>query len=351
MFRRDVALCLRHRPKDVKTGVSSNRYLEEPWFSKCKEVFATPPFPYKPVIHNWRFFIKPGKAASGPPLAQNFTTVGLKTIDFCKKFNDRTKPLFKDDADLIVRVQVYSDKTYQWRIEPPPIAWFLLRAARKKVKESAPADQYGNWCTYLTYEMIYEIAKIKQNWDDIENPPLEERARHIANEAVRMGIAVIGMSTPHSSPVKGMTAAQYEQQSAVYRKEQWKLYEEFEQECLKKADLIEKMHRPNMNKLTAEQLEEGLKDPKLFDSLWRVTHPSSRYNKSNGYRRQLAMGVLQDANWISKETSPEEATALFLNWRSPGVQRQRELQGVHPEEGEAFWARHDSKSEAVPATE
>ena len=45
MLRRTLRAQLKHRPKTVRTEVSSNRHLEEPWLKKCQEVFVTPPFP------------------------------------------------------------------------------------------------------------------------------------------------------------------------------------------------------------------------------------------------------------------------------------------------------------------
>uniref|UniRef100_A0A0A9WML1 Large ribosomal subunit protein uL11m n=1 Tax=Lygus hesperus TaxID=30085 RepID=A0A0A9WML1_LYGHE len=130
--------------------------------TRCKDIFAVPPFPNKAVMHNWRFFIKAGKAATGPPVGQEFSKIGLKVMDFVKSFNDRTKPLFKDDIDLIVRIQVYFDKSYIYRIEPPPVTWFIMRAVRKKRGQTGNTHDKGYFTCLMTLEMCYEIAKMKQ---------------------------------------------------------------------------------------------------------------------------------------------------------------------------------------------
>lgn len=197
-------LCLRSRPSHVSTYPGSNRFLEEKILTKAKEIFAVPPFPHKQVLHNWRFFLKAGKAATGPPVGQEFSKIGLKAMDFAKNFNDRTKPIFKDDVELIVRIQVYFDKSYTYRIEPPPTAWFILRAIRKKRGETSSVSLSGSYTAFLTLEMCYEIAKMKgvRNFDRIEaDQPIEIRVRRIIGQARRMGVAIIGVDTQVDSPI------------------------------------------------------------------------------------------------------------------------------------------------------
>jgi len=310
--------------------------------AKAKEVFAIPEFQRKKIIHNWRFFIKPGKATTGPPVGQEFTKLGLKPMDFCKNFNDRTKPVFKDDVDLIIRVQVYFDKTYSYRIMPPPTAWFIMRAVRKKRKELGPISERNIYSCYITLEMAYEIAKyLVNNWNDPDMPPIETRVRRVIGQARRMGIAIIGVDAPNS-PVKGMTSEQYEKKSAEYRIVQWKQYEEFKQKELEtKAPLIERLHRPNLGKLTYEQLEEGVQDPAFFDQLWRATHPPVNDRGFDVYKRDMAMRTMNAKGWF-KSASMDEVRALYFNWRMPTVERMRQLQGI--ETAAPFWRRGSFRS-------
>lgn len=344
-MRRTSVSWLKARPPTTKTAVGSNRLLDEPFLSKAKEIFARPEPTNKRVIHNWRFQVRAGKVATGPPVGQEFSKLGLKVMDFTKAFNDRTKPLFVDDVDLIVRIQVYFDKTYSYVIEPPPSSWFLLRVAKKKRRETGPVALKLSWAGYVTLEMLYEIAKFKQwNWDKPEYPPIETRVRTLIGQARRMGLCVLGVDAP-DSPVRGMTQKEYEAQSAKYREEQAKQYDEFKMKELEGAPLYERLHRPNLEKLSYEQLKEGIVDPKLFADVWRASHPNeserARYND-----KDVAMRAM-NARGYFRELNHEELGRLMFNWRLPAAEQQRQLN-----EGftETYWNRDEARAEAQRAS-
>lgn len=349
---------LKHRPKTVPTEVSSNRYATEKYLKLAKETFVDPPFQRKPVMHNFRYFIRPGKATSGSAVGQDFTKLGMKAMDFCKLFNDKTKPLFKEDAELLVRIQVYTDKTFTWRLEPPPTAWFLLRAVRKKRRETGPLISKGVYTAYLTLEMIYEIAKHRfkefgneSEPDGWEVTPLEQRVDKIARQARGMGIAIIGVDCP-DSPVSGMTPAQYKKQSEEYRAAQYEKWMEYQQQRLEKAPLVERLHRPDISKFSKDQLEQMIKNPKLYDALWRATAPESRYLKDLKDRHS-AFRMLQHAGWIGKDMTLEEARAYFVNWKLPSVERLRQLHGQEAagEQMPVTMGRDELKMAAAAAAE
>lgn len=338
MFRRTIRVVVGQRPATALMAVGSNRLLEEPFYSKAQDIFAVPPFPHKRVMHNWRFYIKPGKASIGPPIGQEFSKIGLKAVDFTKAFNDRTKGVFKDDVELICRVQVYFDKTYTFRIEPPPTAWFLLRAMRKKRHDTGAVGTRGHWCGYITLEMIYEIAKMKQfNWSTPEYPMIEKRVQRIISQARGMGICVLGVDAP-SSPVKGCTPAEYEEQSAKYRAEQMKQYLEFKAQEILRAPLIERLHRPDVFRLSPQSLKEALADPKLLDTLYTATHPKSQFH-NNDEKRRAAQLVLDTMGWHRKRgLSDEELVGIYRNWRVPSLELMRRMEGV-PQPSQTFWSR------------
>lgn len=339
MLRRSAVWCLKARPKTVNIEPGSNRFLDPKAEAKAKDIFAVPEFPNKSVLHNWRFFIKAGKAATGPPVGQEFSKLGLKAMDFSKAFNDRTKPHFKDDIDLIVRIQVYFDKSYTFRIEPPPTAWFLLRAIRKKRGETGPVVLRGHYCAYLTLEMCYEIAKMKQmSWGRPEYPPIEVRVRRVVGQARRMGIAIIGVDTPHSSPVKGMTEKQYLEESGKYRKVHMTQYEALKAKELESAPLIERLHRPNLAPLSNAQLEDGLKDANLLNALWTSSHPTSPYMQDTR-NREMARRFLNTRGWF-KDMTAEEMRVVFLNYRLPEQDRQRQLGATDAQaQAQGYWSR------------
>lgn len=332
MFRRTAASLLKHRPKTVSIEPGSNRHLPGPILEKAKEIFAVPEFPSKLVLHNWRFFIKAGKAATGPPVGQEFSKLGLKVMDFTKAFNDRTKPVLKEEAELMVRIQVYFDKSYAYRIEPPATAWFLLRAIRKKRRESGSVMIKGHYCAYMTLEMVYEIAKMKQmSWGRWDYPPIETRVRRIAGQARRMGICMIGVDTI-SSPVKGQTEKQYEADCAKYRAIHMEQYKALKDKELESAPLLERMHRPDLSKLTPNQLQEGLVDPTLFQALWVASQPHNAAAK-DARNREMAMKYMNSQGWF-KDMTTDELKTVFFNWKLGDAERARALGSVaEPAEG------------------
>uniref|UniRef100_A0A7S1QB30 Ribosomal protein L11 n=1 Tax=Neobodo designis TaxID=312471 RepID=A0A7S1QB30_NEODS len=316
-MRRTGVACLKARPKTVNTEVGSNRFLAPATAEKMKEMTAVPPYPGKRAIHNWRFFIKPGKAATGPPVGQEFSKIGLKPMDFCKAFNDKTKPVFKDDLDLICRVQVYHDNSYSWRIETPPTAWFILRAVQKKRRETGPVKDKERWAGFITLEMCYEIAKYKEwNWARPGYPPIEVRARSVAGQARRMGIAVIGVDTPNS-PVKGVSASQYEKQSAKYREEQWGQWLALKKEEAKNAPLAERLHDLEYAKLTDEELKALAADPSLLRDLYTATSPRSRNKFVDEKQRKTALERLRENANAPRFDDAETALRYTSEWRMP----------------------------------
>ncbi|CCW70466.1 unnamed protein product [Phytomonas sp. Hart1] len=339
MLRHSSHLFLKARPKNVNVEPGSNRYLEPAVLARAKDIFSVPDFPCKSVLHNWRFFIKAGKAVTGPPVGQEFSKLGLKAMDFVKTFNDRTKIYFKDDIDLIVRIQVYFDKSYQYRIEPPPTAWFLLRAIRKKRGETGSVTLQGHYCALLTLEMCYEIAKMKQiNWGKVEYPPIEVRVRRIVGQARRMGICIIGVDTAYSSPIKGLSEKQYKADCEKYRAIHMEQYENFKEKELSEAPLIERLHHPSMSALSDKQIEEGLKDPNLFNALWFASHPKSAYMRNLSHR-EMARKYLNAHGWFNDMTV-EEMQLVFMNHKLPSKERQRQLdQQNDVDDGQLYWSR------------
>ena len=337
MLRSSLPTLLKHRPKSVKVDPGCNRLLDPPVEEIAKSMFAVPEYPNKKVLHNWRFFIKAGKAATGPPVGQEFSKMGLKTMDFTKGFNDRTKPVFKDDIDVIVRIQVFFDKSFNYRIEPPPTAWFILKACRIKRRETGPVNSKGQYSGLVTLEMLYEIARMKQwDWGNPEYPPIETRVRSIAGQCRQMGIAVIGVDCP-SSPVKGMTPKQYADECAKYREIHMQQYEELKQKELEeRASHLDRLHTPNLDKLPYEKLEEGLVDAKMLAALWTATHPKSPHGPTDT-DAQLARRALVHRKWMHKDMHLDEARAMFSNWHLPTLERKAQLDGI----SKGYWSRDD----------
>ena len=246
---------------------------------------------------------------TGPPLGQDLSKVGIKPMDFCKVFNDKTKAVFKDDVELILRIQIYEDKTYSWRIEPPPGAWYILRCCRKKRRET----NSSTWVCFITLEMLFEIAKQKmRHWAKPDEPEIEIRVRHLIGQARAMGICVLGVDGP-SSPVWGMSEREYEKKSEEYRKIHREQFFEEQRRTLMEAPLYQRLHHPDLTGLTPEEIQKGLRDPKLFRSLWTATDPKSLHSVERE-NEEMAVRYMRSKKWaLHKEVPKEELVAMYKN--------------------------------------
>jgi len=69
-----------------------------------------------------------GDAPSGPPLGSYVATKGIAPADFCKKWNDRTKP-YKKGTPLAAYINFQGAKLFDFYFETPPTEWLIRQAA------------------------------------------------------------------------------------------------------------------------------------------------------------------------------------------------------------------------------
>lgn len=83
-----------------------------------------------------RLQIKAGSANPGPPIGPVCGSSGIKTLDFCNKFNSLTKN--KDSQLLPVVISVYDDKSFSFIIKNPTVSFQLMEAAIIKKGSKEP---------------------------------------------------------------------------------------------------------------------------------------------------------------------------------------------------------------------
>eukprot|EP01062_Namystynia_karyoxenos_P017705 TRINITY_DN16553_c0_g2_i1.p1 TRINITY_DN16553_c0_g2~~TRINITY_DN16553_c0_g2_i1.p1 ORF type:complete len:470 (+),score=95.25 TRINITY_DN16553_c0_g2_i1:133-1410(+) len=202
----------------------------EETFQKYKDVFRGFAPSVKSRVAHFRMRLPPGKATAGPPIGPIFSSMGVKSIDFVKAFNDRTAGLFSADPELKLRVKVnfFADKSYDWKLQHPQLGW-LIRKAIGLPRLGPGATRSGNlpglgstvgWTAYITIEMLYHIAAVCNTWDSGPDAvPLEWRLSALTNACRRQGICVLGV---HSAPgpILGMTDAQ-QYEMIEQRKKEW----------------------------------------------------------------------------------------------------------------------------------
>ena len=129
--------------------------------------------------------IKGGAANPSPPVGPALGSKGVKIMDFCKQFNDRTQD--KAGKVLPVIITVYSDKSFDFVVKQPPVAIQLKEAAKVQKGSAQPnRDKVGQ----VTWDQIREIAQDKM--PDMNCFTLESAMRMVAGTARSMGISVVG---------------------------------------------------------------------------------------------------------------------------------------------------------------
>lgn len=133
-----------------------------------------------------KLIIPSGKATAGPPIGPALGQKGVKAIDFCKQFNDATKP-FMPETPLRCFVTVQPNRTFSFSIRPPGTTWFLKRLTGVEKASSEP----GKVVAKVSAKYLYEIAKVKQAEDpDMVRLPLRSVYSMLLASATKCGFSI-----------------------------------------------------------------------------------------------------------------------------------------------------------------
>ena len=125
-----------------------------------------------------------GQATPAPPVGPALGQHGVNIGEFVKKFNDATK----DNPGMIIPVEinVYADRTFDFKLKSPPAAVLLKKAAGVLKGAGEPnVDTVGT----VTQAQLEEIVKMKD--DGLNAASMEAAKRIIAGTARSMGIKVV----------------------------------------------------------------------------------------------------------------------------------------------------------------
>lgn len=137
----------------------------------------------KEVVGLIKLQIEAGKANPAPPVGPALGQKGVNIMDFCKKFNEKTK---NDMGKIIpVVITVYKDKSFDFVCKKPPTS-FLIRQALK-LKKGGKTPGRSRIAT-ITRAQIESIAKEKM--EDLNALDLEGAVKVVAGQARSMGIDV-----------------------------------------------------------------------------------------------------------------------------------------------------------------
>ena len=120
----------------------------------------------KKVVTTIKLQIPGGQANPAPPVGPALGQHGLQIMDFCKKFNERTKD--KQGLVLPVVISVYEDRSFDFKLKTPPAAELLKKLAKIKKGSGKPnSEKVGT----ISKDKVKEIAEIKMpdlNANDID---------------------------------------------------------------------------------------------------------------------------------------------------------------------------------------
>lgn len=137
----------------------------------------------KELLTTLKLQIRAGQANPAPPVGPALGQHGLNIQDFCTKFNDATKD---KGGDIIpVEINVYEDRSFDFKLKTPPAAELLKKAAQVKKGSGKPnLEKVGT----VTQAQLKEIAEIKM--PDLNAHDIEAAMKIVAGTAKQMGLNV-----------------------------------------------------------------------------------------------------------------------------------------------------------------
>jgi len=141
----------------------------------------------KEIIKKIKLQIAAGKATPAPPVGTVLGPAGINLQDFCTKFNEGTKDKMGDVVP--VEISIYDDRSFDFVIKTPPVAFLLKKMAGLNKGSSKGANDI---VAVVTEDQIKEIAEVKM--PDLNAYDVESAMKIVEGTARNMGIAVKGVN-------------------------------------------------------------------------------------------------------------------------------------------------------------
>ncbi len=128
--------------------------------------------------------IQAGSANPAPPVGTALGPHGIKIMDFCNEFNEKTK----DQRGSVIPavVTIYEDRSFDFIIKKPPVSDMIKKMSGvQKGAGTTGKEKVGK----LTMAQVEEIAKNKMS--DLNTKDLEAAKRSVMGTAKSMGIEII----------------------------------------------------------------------------------------------------------------------------------------------------------------
>ena len=124
-----------------------------------------------------------GGATPAPPVGTALGPHGIKIMEFCNEFNEKTKEMRGSVIPAVVTV--YEDRTFDFILKKPPVSDMIKKMSGvQKGSGTTGKDKVGK----LTMSQVTEIATNKM--PDLNTQDLEAAKRSVCGTAKSMGIEI-----------------------------------------------------------------------------------------------------------------------------------------------------------------
>ncbi|KAJ1968057.1 mitochondrial 54S ribosomal protein YmL19 [Dispira parvispora] len=141
----------------------------------------------KSVSSLLRLVVPAGKATPSPPVGPALGQRGVKSMDFCKQFNDRTKNITPLTPTPVI-INVKPDRTFSFVVKTPPTSYLLKKAAGVQKGATNPGQEFVGT---ISLKHVYEIAKIKKTDSAMAHIDMHSICKSIIGTARSTGIKVV----------------------------------------------------------------------------------------------------------------------------------------------------------------
>lgn len=128
--------------------------------------------------------IQAGTANPAPPVGTALGPHGIKIMDFCQEFNEKTKEMRGSVIPAVITI--YEDRSFDFIIKKPPVSDMVKKMAGiAKGSGTTGREKIGK----LTSAQIEQIAKDKM--PDLNTKDLEAAKKTVTGTARSMGVEIV----------------------------------------------------------------------------------------------------------------------------------------------------------------
>lgn len=128
--------------------------------------------------------IQAGSANPAPPVGTALGPQGIKIMDFCNEFNEKTKDMKGSLIPAIITI--YDDRSFSFIIKKPPVSDMIKKLTGiAKGSGTTGREKIGK----ITQDQITKIAQDKMV--DLNTKDLESAKHMVAGTAKSMGLEII----------------------------------------------------------------------------------------------------------------------------------------------------------------